>query len=620
MAAPMKSTNCATKQTCFWVIFIAFSVTSTRHEDCKTDEYLHGKDKYSRNEPNTKVSHGTSSKTPCELSSSRNANHDEDDIDDISRANQQQRVALVSTFSDWHFDERQLLIETFPLDDIEENYIRQVSNVVFSKVFPSPMKTRSHIIALSEEVASGILDLHPDACNSEFFTAFVTGNTFLSNSVPLSHRYGGHQFGSWSGQLGDGRAVLLGEYVNSKGERWELQLKGSGLTPYSRRGDGRAVLRSSIREFLCSEAMYHLGIPTSRAVSLSVSSDPVWRDQFYDGHPKQEKAAVVLRLAPSWFRIGSLEILAKNQEIALLRKLTDFLIAQYFAEVDMSDADRYLAFFSEVVSETASMIAKWMSVGFAHGVMNTDNFSLLSLTIDYGPFGFLDSYIPEFVPNTSDDEALYSYEKQPDVAYFNLNKLRIALLPLVTKQQSSQLGYILEGYQGIYKICFMQLFRKKLGLTGVEEVDEYIIGFFLKLMQDTSADFTMTFHQLGALSLDNLSKNEIPESLWALKDLQQHERFSDWIQDYTDRARRAGGETRLTNREEIMNAVNPRYILRNWMAHEAIQKAEGGDYSKLHLLQTVLKTPYKVQDEAERALFAQRPPQWASKIRVSCSS
>ncbi|XP_022088760.1 uncharacterized protein LOC110978248 isoform X2 [Acanthaster planci] len=481
------------------------------------------------------------------------------------------------------------------------------------------MKSMTHLVAISEPAARDILDLEPTHLwNSDFFKAFVSGNTFLSNSVPLAHRYGGHQFGYWSGQLGDGRAVMLGEYLNRKGERWELQLKGSGLTPYSRRGDGRAVLRSSVREFLCSEAMHHLGVPTSRALGLSVSSDPVWRDQFYDGHPKQEQAAVVLRLAPSWFRIGSLEILTANQEVSLLRQLTDFIIQHYFPQIESLDDNRYLAFFTEVVSQTADMIANWMSVGFAHGVMNTDNFSLLSITIDYGPFGFLEAYTPDFVPNTSDDEARYSYEKQPDVGYFNLDKLRLALLPLVDEHQARQLFQILQGYADIYKRRFMELFRKKLGLSGEDQQDEYIVALLLKLMEDTHADFTMTFRQLGMLSVNDLALNSIQDSLWALKDLQQHSRFSEWIRVYTSRAGHSAKET--LRRASQMNAVNPRYILRNWMAQEAISKAEKGDYSGVNFLLDVLQNPYEEQEAAETAQYAQQPPEWAKDIRVSCSS
>ncbi|CAH1271393.1 SELENOO [Branchiostoma lanceolatum] len=466
-----------------------------------------------------------------------------------------------------------------------------------------------------------ILDLHPDVVHEEMFQAFVSGNTVLYGSTPLSHRYGGHQFASWAGQLGDGRAVMLGEYVNRKGERWELQLKGSGLTPYSRRGDGRAVLRSSVREFLCSEAMYHLGIPTSRAATLIVSDDPVIRDQFYNGHPKKERGAVVLRLAKSWFRIGSLEILAANQETQLLKQLVDFIVQQYFTDIykTLSEGDRYLTFFSDIVSQTAEMIALWQSVGFAHGVCNTDNFSLLSITIDYGPFGFMDSYNPEFVPNTSDDTGMYSYENQPDVGLFNLDKLREALAPLLTEQQRFQMTKILELYPDIYKTKYMEILRRKMGLLGEEEDDAMLAAVLFKMMTDTKADFTMTFRQLSELSLNQLEKATIPSHLWAIRTLQSHEYFTRWLQLYSQRLRHHK-EDSDEERKARMDATNPRYVLRNWIAESAIRKAEKDDFSEVKLLLKVLQNPYMKQEEAEKQGYGSPPPEWAKKLRVSCSS
>ncbi|NXS16158.1 SELO protein, partial [Mystacornis crossleyi] len=270
-------------------------------------------------------------------------------------------------------------------------------------------------------------------------------------------------------------------YFCRHGERWELQLKGSGKTPYSRNGDGRAVLPSSVREFLCSEAMHYLGIPTSRAASLVVSDDDVWRDQFYNGNIKKERGAIVLRLAKSWFRIGSLEILTHSGELDLLRRLLDFIIQEHFPSIAMNDSNRYLEFFSTVVSETANLIALWMSVGFAHGVCNTDNFSLLSITIDYGPFGFIDSYDPNFVPNTSDDERRYKIGNQANVGLFNLSKLLQALKPLLDPRQKELASQILEGYGEHYYSRFTELFKTKLGLLGENENDNFLIAFLLKV-------------------------------------------------------------------------------------------------------------------------------------------
>ncbi|XP_077977550.1 protein nucleotidyltransferase YdiU-like [Glandiceps talaboti] len=526
---------------------------------------------------------------------------------------------LIKSLDDWTFADS-LLLATFPVDKEEKIYVREVKDVLFSRVLPSPLQTPVKLAAVVQPVLEDILDLHMDVTKTDYFLAFVSGNTIVTDSTPLSHRYGGHQFGNWADQLGDGRAHLLGEYLNRKGERWELQLKGSGLTPYSRRGDGKAVIRSSVREFLCSEAMYYLGIPTSRALSLVVSDDPVWRDQFYDGHLKKERAAVVLRLARSWFRIGSLEILAYKKETHLLRKLTDFVIEQYFPLIDATDENKYLALLSEIVSHTADLMARWMSVGFAHGVMNTDNFSLLSITIDYGPFGFLDNYIPGFIPNSSDDEGRYSFENQPDVGFYNMNQLRAALWSLLTPDQKRQSESVLRGYVEIYKRKFIEIFRTKLGLLQTAEEDEYIIGLLLKMMEDTAADFTMTFRQVGELTLQQLQNNDIPNRLWSLSGLQEHPQWSEWLDIYCKRIIQNGEEDTDQLRSDRMNAVNPRYILRNWMAESAIKKAEKDDFSEVQNLHTILQNPYEEQEKAELAGYADPPPQWARKIRVSCSS
>ncbi|KAJ8020330.1 Selenoprotein O [Holothuria leucospilota] len=494
--------------------------------------------------------------------------------------------SLLREFEKWRFAKLKLL-KQFPVDKEIKNFVRLVPNALFSKVLPSPLNSHVKLAIASSEVLTEILDLYPDIAESEFFVAFVSGNTFLDSSEPLAHRYGGHQFGSWSGQLGDGRAHLLGEYVN----QWELQLKGSGLTPYSRRGDGRAVIRSSVREFLASEAMYHLGIPTSRAASLVVSDDPVWRDQFYDGNPKKERAAVVLRLAPSWFRIGSLEILTKNGEISLLRQLTDFIIDQYFPQ-------------------TAKHAGP--------SVMNTDNFSILSLTIDYGPFGFLDHYDPNFVPNTSDDEGMYAIGNQATIGHFNLNKLREALLPLLNADGVARTKTILAQYSEMYSKELMNLFRAKLGLEEKSEVTEYLVAMLLKMMEDTKSDFTMTFRQLGEISLEELNKGNIPEELWALADVKQSIHFSEWTKLYTAQFSLLL-ETDLKRRER-MNAINPRYILRNWMAQKVIEDVENNHFDSIKKLHRILQKPFTKQNEAEELGYSERPPLWAKQLRVSCSS
>ncbi|XP_034562823.1 protein adenylyltransferase SelO-1, mitochondrial-like [Notolabrus celidotus] len=511
------------------------------------------------------------------------------------------------------------LIESFPVDEVDGNFVRTVKNCIFSKSIPTPLKGPLRLAAVSKDVIEGILDLDLAATQSDDFLNYASGNRLLQGSVPLAHRYGGHQFGYWAGQLGDGRAHSLGQYTNRKGEVWELQLKGSGKTPYSRSGDGRAVIRSSVREFLCSEAMFSLGVPTSRAASLVVSEEPVFRDQFYNGNMKTERGAVVLRLAKSWFRIGSLEILSQSGEVDLLRKLLDFVIKEHFTSIDSDEPDKYLVFYSTVVNETAHLIAHWMSVGFAHGVCNTDNFSLLSITIDYGPFGFMESYNPDFVPNTSDDAGRYRIGAQADVGLFNLEKLLVALNPVLSRKQQREAKMILKGYGEIYQFRIQQLFKAKLGLLGEEEEDDgYLIAFLLKMMEDTRSDFTMTFRQLSEVSDQQLHHWNFTQ-MWALEDLSSHELFSDWLNLYLLRLSRQQNEGEV-DRQNRMKNVNPRYVLRNWMAESAIRKAENNDFSEVELLHRILSSPFVTQETAEEAGYAARPPQWARRVKVSCSS
>ncbi|XP_020656929.2 protein nucleotidyltransferase YdiU isoform X1 [Pogona vitticeps] len=529
-----------------------------------------------------------------------------------------ERKKKLSTLNGWRLSTHKFTA-TLPIDFIQEIYIREVRGSVFSVVYPTPFKSRVLLVAVSKDVLEDILDLDVTVSATEDFLQFVSGTKIILGSLPLAHRYGGHQFGSWAGQLGDGRAHLIGVHTNRFGDTWELQLKGSGRTPYSRNGDGRAVLHSSVREFLGSEAMHYLGIPTSRAASLVVSDDDVWRDRFYNGNIKQERGAVVLRVAKSWFRIGSLEILAHSGEVDLLRMLLDLVIEEHFPSITLNDSDRYLAFFSRVVSETANLIALWMSVGFAHGVCNTDNFSLLSITIDYGPFGFMESYDPDFVPNTSDDEKRYKIGNQANVGMFNMNKLLEALNPVLDARQKQLASQILEEFPEQYYKCFTGLFKAKLGLLGNSEDDDYLIAFLLKLMEDTEADFTMTFRHLSEISQDQLKDLSIPQEFWALQDIAKHRFFSNWVAMYLSRLKKNTGDSD-SERRRRMTSINPRYVLRNWMAESAAQKAERNDFSEVRLVQQVLQQPFQLQMVAERAGYAQRPPAWARAIKVSCSS
>ncbi|XP_074841610.1 protein nucleotidyltransferase YdiU-like [Carettochelys insculpta] len=473
-----------------------------------------------------------------------------------------ERKRKMNSFNGWTLSSESLLA-TLLVDPIRENTIREVQDCIFSVAYPTPFKSRVLLAAVSKDVLENILDLDASVRETDDFLQLVSGGKVVLGSVPLAHRYGGHQKVFYS-------PLLL----------CERPVQGAGLV---------------------------------------VSDDDVWRDQFYNGNVKKERGAIVLRVAKSWFRIGSLEILAHSGELDLLRTLLDFVIQEHFPSVNMNDSNRYLDFFSRVVLETANLIALWMSVGFAHGVCNTDNFSLLSITIDYGPFGFMESYDPKFVPNTSDDERRYKIGNQANVGHFNLNKLSQALKPLLDPRQKQIASQILEGYSEHYHTRFTELFTAKLGLLGESEDDNYLIAFLLRLMEDTKADFTMVFQQLSEITQDHLKEHHIPQEFWALQNLAKHKLFSDWVALYLLRLERNMGDSD-SKRRKRMTAINPRYVLRNWMAESAVQKAEMNDFSEVRLLQEVLQHPFQRQAAAEKAGYSLSPPAWAKDLKVSCSS
>ncbi|XP_069403385.1 protein adenylyltransferase SelO-like isoform X5 [Ovis canadensis] len=434
---------------------------------------------------------------------------------------------LVSSLDFWTLSSENL-IAVLPTDPVKENYVRKVKNCVFSVAFPTPFQSRVRLVAVSKEVLEDILDLDLSVSETDDFIQLVSGGKIVFGSIPLAHRYGGHQFGIWADQLGDGRAHLIGIYMNRQGEKWELQLKGSGKTPYSRNGDGRAILRSSVREFLCSEALHYLRIPTSRAASLVVSDDVVWRDQFYNGNLAKERGAVVLRVAKSWFRIGSLEILTHYGELDLLRMLLDFIIQEYFPLVDVKEPNRYVDFFSIVVFETAQLIALWMSVGFAH----------------------------DFVPNTSDDERRYKIGNQANIGMFNLNKLLQAINPLLNPRQKQLATQILKEYPVLYYTRFRELFKAKLGLLGKNEGDDDLIAFLLHLMEKTEADFTMTFRQLSEITQSQLQELVIPQEFWALKMISKHRLFPAWVSQYLSRLKSNISDSDSERRKRMTGQLN----------------------------------------------------------------
>jgi uncharacterized protein YdiU (UPF0061 family) len=443
---------------------------------------------------------------------------------------------------------------------------------------------------------------------------------------PYAARYGGHQFGHWAGQLGDGRAITLAEVVNARGARYELQLKGAGLTPYSRTADGRAVLRSSVREFMCSEAMHHLGVPTTRALSLAATGAMVVRDMFYDGNPEPEPGAVVCRVAPSFVRFGNFQILAAHDEPALLKQLADYIITTHYAAL-LENARAptpatYSAWFEEICRRTALMIVDWMRVGFVHGVMNTDNMSILGLTIDYGPYGWLEGYDPSWTPNTTDAQGRrYCYGNQPQIAQWNLLQLANALYPLIEDKVPLERG--LAVYAEVFQSGWQATLAAKLGLSApVQAVDGPLQDELFELLEAVETDFTLFFRLLAAVPVDDAASDG------ALIEPLRRAFYSDaafapahagrlaaWLRRYLARVKQ--DEAPADTRAERMNRVNPKYVFRNYLAQLAIDALEKDDASVMDRLMTVLQRPYDEQPEHDE--LAERRPEWA-RNRAGCSA
>jgi len=505
-----------------------------------------------------------------------------------------------------------------PADPIDENGRRQVSKAAFSFVKPRK-NSNPKLIHASPEVAE-LLGIPIQELESDDFLKIFSGNELIPDSKPYAMVYGGHQFGNWAGQLGDGRAINLGEIVNNE-KRWALQLKGSGETPYSRTADGLAVLRSSIREHLCSEAMYHLGVPTTRSLSLMLTGDQVMRDVMYDGNPEYEKGAVVCRVAPSFIRFGNFQIFTARQDKVNLRKLLDYTIKYFYPEIKSDGKQKYLDFFRAVLERTLEMVVEWQRVGFVHGVMNTDNMSILGLTIDYGPYGWLEGYEPGWTPNTTDRQSRrYRYEYQPRIAYWNLMQLGNALYPLI--EEVEPLEDILNSYGKLFVPMYRKMMKSKIGLFEEQEGDQELIDKLEKMLTFIETDMTVFFRNLADFNenididlkgkylevvedafYDRTGKKEIVASAW-----------QDWFEAYKTRLK----AEKLTSeeRKKKMNQVNPKYVLRNYMAQLAIDKADEGDYSLVEELFLLLKKPYDEQTDSEK-WFAKRP-EWA-RHKVGCS-
>ena len=500
--------------------------------------------------------------------------------------------------------------DQLPADPNLENTRREVLEAVYS--FVRPIKTSNPTLLHVSDEMQHTLDFSNEDIQSREFLEFVTGNSVLKNSKPFAMCYAGHQFGNWAGQLGDGRAINLGEIKN-----WAVQLKGSGPTPYSRTADGLAVLRSSVREYLCSEAMHHLGVPSTRALSLSLTGDQVLRDVMYNGNPAHEKGAIVSRVAKSFLRFGNFEIFSSRNDIKNLKILTDYTIKSHFSHLGKPSKEVYLQFFQEVTNKTLEMIIHWQRVGFVHGVMNTDNMSILGLTIDYGPYGWLEGFDFGWTPNTTDKQhKRYRYGNQPTIGLWNLYQLANALYPLI--EEAAPLEKILEGYKSNFEKKSQDMMRAKLGLTSDKETDINIIQSLENNLQATETDMTIFFRTLSSFKKEQPEKGvELIQDAFYTPDTIKGNVLNNWKQWFADYAKRLGDETTSADeRQQQMNKVNPKYVLRNYMAQLAIDKADKGDTSLLEEMYLLLKEPYSEQPKFEH-WFAKRP-EWA-RHKVGCS-
>ena len=494
---------------------------------------------------------------------------------------------------------------------------RQVRGALYSRVDPTPVAA-PRLVAHSAEVAA-ILGLDPaDLAMPEFAQVFA-GNAVIEGMAPYAANYGGYQFGQWAGQLGDGRAITLGEVITPGGARWELQLKGAGPTPYSRSADGRAVLRSSVREFLCSEAMHHLGVPTTRALSLVTTGEQVMRDMFYDGNPRLEPGAVVCRVAPSFIRFGNFELPASRGESPLLEQLVEFTIRRDFPDLTArmrgaTPEEVRAEWFAEVCERTARMVSEWMRVGFVHGVMNTDNMSILGLTIDYGPYGWIDDFDPMWTPNTTDAGGRrYRFGAQEQVAHWNLGRLAQALVPVFGSTDPLYAG--LDRYVAELTRCSRRNIAAKLGLLECRDEDVELMQSLQSLLHAAEADMTIFFRALADVAAEAPSAEPFAEAFYdAGKKQRTAPGLDAWLVRYA--ARLQTDDQRPEQRRARMNAVNPRYVLRNYLAQQAIDRAEQGDYAGIAELLDVLRRPY--EDQPGAGQYAQRRPDWA-RNRAGCS-
>ncbi len=502
-----------------------------------------------------------------------------------------------------------------PADSNEQNTRRQVEHSCYSYVFPK--STAKPQLLHVESIFAQSLGFTKDDLSTPQFLNLITGNESLKTYKPFAMCYGGHQFGNWAGQLGDGRAINIAE-IQTHTTNWYLQLKGAGETPYSRTADGLAVLRSSVREYICSEAMFHLGIPTTRALSLSLSGDNVLRDILYNGNQAYEKGAIVCRVSESFLRFGNYEIFASRRDITTLKKLVDFTIEQHYPYLGAPSKETYLAFFKEVSERTQKTIIHWQRVGFVHGVMNTDNMSILGQTIDYGPYGWLEGYDPDWTPNTTDNQhRRYRFGQQGHIGLWNLLQLANALFPLI--KDAEPLEAILQAYNNSYDEAYLNMMRSKLGLTQTIDSDITLIKSLEHVLQLTETDMTIFFRMLGTLLKHETAEqglDKVKDAFYNIAELTEvlEDKWKAWFILYLDRLQLESDDD--LSRKEHMNAVNPKYVFRNYMAQMATDLADKGDYSLIETFSTLFKYPYKEQPEFEQ-WFAKRP-EWA-RHKVGCS-
>jgi serine/tyrosine/threonine adenylyltransferase len=538
---------------------------------------------------------------------------------------------MVSSLDELPFDNR--FTNALSADPDLSNRRRQITGAHFSRTAPTAVAGPT-LIAASTEVAE-LLSLSAEVVASQDFADVFSGNRLPTGADPFAMNYGGHQFGNWAGQLGDGRAIAIGEVLDNQGRHQTLQLKGAGPTPYSRTADGRAVLRSSVREFLCSEAMFHLGVPTTRALSLVATGDRVVRDMLYDGNPQAEPGAVVCRVAPSFVRFGSFQLPASRGELTVLRDLVEFTIRADFAHLapgldDESTWEQTVAtWFGEVCERTVELVVHWMRVGFVHGVLNTDNMSILGLTIDFGPYGWLEDFDPGWTPNTTDASGRrYRYGAQPQVVYWNLVQLANALSAIVTTTEllQEQINMFPARYSELYRAMMLQ----RLGLTAnstgeIGEIsDDDLIQSLLNLLPQAEIDQVIFFRKLAEVvgygGQDLLSP--LMDIWYNAEDATDATgptgvALRQWLEQWSQRITAEGRAVETVRAQ--MNSVNPKFVLRNYLAQEAIDLATGGDYSLIATLLDVLRRPYDDQlNQPSHERFALKRPEWA-RNRVGCS-